>query len=240
MPNHVKNLVQGPAELVERLVGVASDGKPCVDFNRVIPMPEIIKGDCVPADVEGAAEIALGLIDFSALEVDALAAFNRNDYAESSRPVHAGNLLRQLKEGPHPKDFDDERFELFIRYLRAYRECGGLMNWYDWSCAMWGTKWNAYDFERESETKIVFSTAWSAPHPVMERLAEVAKASFIHEWADEDTGSNVGIRVYQADGTWTEQELSGTKEGYELAFSFRPEIEEYYEFDGVAYRYKEK
>ncbi len=81
------------------------------------------------------------------------------------------------------------------------RELYGNNNWYDWSVANWGTKWNAYGFDPNTdyskEKELRFLTAWSAPHPVIEKLAEMfPSVKFEHEWADEDIGMNCGRRVY--------------------------------------------
>ena len=84
----------------------------------------------------------------------------------------------------------------------AEQKLYGNNNWYDWSLANWGTKWDAYgyddciDYSGDKDT-ITFLTAWSAPHPVIEKLAEMYPTVKIeHEWADEDIGSNCGRRVY--------------------------------------------
>ena len=84
----------------------------------------------------------------------------------------------------------------------AEQKLYGNNNWYDWSLANWGTKWDAYgyddciDYSGDKDT-ITFLTAWSAPHPVIEKLAQMYPAVKIeHEWADEDIGSNCGRRVY--------------------------------------------
>lgn len=69
------------------------------------------------------------------------------------------------------------------------REQYGKDNWYDWSIANWGTKWNAYNFDllHENMTTVVirFDTAWSSPTQIFERLKE---ASFQVNcfWHDED------------------------------------------------------
>lgn len=79
------------------------------------------------------------------------------------------------------------------------REIYGSNNWYDWSISHWGTKWNSYSNNCEGHT-ISFHTAWSAPHPVIERLAEMfPDVTITHKWADEDIGNNCGECVY-ADG----------------------------------------
>lgn len=70
-----------------------------------------------------------------------------------------------------------------------------------WHIFHWGTKWNAYDYQEgvdysQSET-LDFLTAWSAPHPILERLSEMfPEVEFVHEWADEDLGVNCGRYVY--------------------------------------------
>lgn len=67
-------------------------------------------------------------------------------------------------------------------------------NWYDWNRQNWGTKWNAYDTERDGND-IVFDTAWTTPYPVMEKLHEMCKRYNVScevTYADEDAGCNTG------------------------------------------------
>lgn len=84
----------------------------------------------------------------------------------------------------------------------------GENNWHDWRVGNWDTKWDAYGYEpsidySKSET-LTFLTAWSAPHAVMKRLAEMfPDVKFTHEWADEDIGFNCGRYVY-TDGKLSE------------------------------------
>lgn len=73
-------------------------------------------------------------------------------------------------------------------------------NWYNWHCTYWGTKWNAYDgYTKVGKTQLtfVFSTAWSAPFPIYEKLAELGYDLDIR-YADEDIGSNCGRVTYEA------------------------------------------
>lgn len=76
----------------------------------------------------------------------------------------------------------------------------GSPDWYDWRCRNWGTKWNAYDiaaFDEDSDT-ITFETAWSAPHPILEKLSQMfPEVCISHYWADEDIGSNCGWAEYE-------------------------------------------
>ena len=107
-------------------------------------------------------------------------------------------------------------------------------NWYDWSIANWGTKWNAYDCEFGGNG-VEFSTAWSMPEPIFVKLSEMfPEIEITVEYADEDTGNNVGIMVLLNGGIVSWDELSGTKAGYDLALeisygmSFDDYINEYY------------
>lgn len=228
MPNNVKNRISAPAATLALLLN--DEGNP--DFGRVVPCPEIISNEAVSSHVEIAAEIALGLVKIPEPDHEPACL---EDFTDRLR---ANTALRVLKEGPHPKDFNDEDWQAFINYLLAYRETKH-MNWYGWNVEHWGTKWNAYCFERISDTEVEFQTAWSAPHPVIEALAMMGdKGRLRHEWADEDTGNNVGYRVYGGE-VFSEKELSGSLEGWELAFKLWPEDRQHYVRDGDTYRYVE-
>ena len=105
------------------------------------------------------------------------------------------------------------------------RELYGKNNWYDWSVANWGTKWNAYDFDYgnyepyKEGNQIKFLTAWTRPEPVIQKLSELfPEIQIFHEWADEDVGMNVGEVLYE--GGEIEDEYipnGGSKEAYEMA-----------------------
>lgn len=117
----------------------------------------------------------------------------------------------------------------------------GYPSWYEWRCDKWGTKWNAYDVELIDDNIVEFDTAWAAPFPVIERLAELfPQVTFRHKWADEDTAHNCGIASY-VNGERISEYLpeGGSKEAYELAFDLRPNIEEYFELVDGEYRWKE-
>ena len=94
----------------------------------------------------------------------------------------------------------------------------GFDNWYDWSIAKWGTKWNAYHLARSGDNVVTFQTAWSAPLPVIATLAvQHPNARFILEYADEDIGSNAGIVVYECGEPHSETSL-GHKPAAKLWF----------------------
>lgn len=74
-------------------------------------------------------------------------------------------------------------------------------DWYEWHLAHWGTKWNAYDGYTEiqgNDVQFVFNTAWSLAQPVVIALTKLGYDLEIM-WADEDYGSNCGVRIYNAE-----------------------------------------
>ena len=94
---------------------------------------------------------------------------------------------------------------------------------YNWCISNWGTKWNSYGYESienpDDSDNISFLTAWSAPHPVLEKLTTMFPSVTIeHEWADEDIAYNCGRRVYY-DSERIEEYYPeyGSKEAYEFA-----------------------
>ena len=68
------------------------------------------------------------------------------------------------------------------------------LNWYDWNCEHWGTKWDACHGEVYSRF-VEFDTAWSTPEPVIKALAKMIDDPVICVYADEDIGSNCGAYV---------------------------------------------
>lgn len=92
----------------------------------------------------------------------------------------------------------------FNKMIQMPEEIQNSDAWYDWSVDNWGTKWNSFGYDGfNPETNeppndiLMFCTAWSAPHPVIEVLAQkYPDIEIFHTWADECIGSNSGRRHY--------------------------------------------
>jgi hypothetical protein len=94
----------------------------------------------------------------------------------------------------HKNNLEKFVLELGYTYVNNYIEYGAT-TWYEWCNLNWGTKWNAYNDEKVGN-KISFTTAWSFPQPVMEKLAQLCAKYNVEIsalYADEDTGSNTGF-----------------------------------------------
>lgn len=188
MPNHVTNELIAPKHVIDSLKSEESE----LDFNTVVPMPEIMKSE-PHMGITQWAQIAMGIINLKTLQQatpDPVAAFERHDYGAAAKRLEQGNAIRAMTEGPFPIDWNDKDFEMLIQSMRALKEYGQA-SWYEWSIANWGTKWNAYEIERVSDTVIRFQTAWSMPAKWLEKLIERFPDETISiRWADEDFGNN--------------------------------------------------
>jgi len=83
-------------------------------------------------------------------------------------------MPNELRETRSPvKEKDDRLIALY-----------GWDNWYDWACANWGTKWNAYDYEMVDalsgsalsgsgigDITVRFTTAWGPPETWLRKMA---------------------------------------------------------------------
>jgi len=218
MPNHVTNELTAPKHVIDSL----KSGESELDFETIVPMPEILKGN-PHMGITQWAEIAMGIVNLKTLSnptPDPVAAFKSGDYGAAAQRLSQSNAIRQMQEGPYPIDWSDEDFEQLLQCMRALKEYGHT-SWYDWSNANWGTKWNAYEVQRVSDTVIKFQTAWSMPAKWLENLVERFPGEEISiRWADEDFGNNVGALAVKADGSVEGGPIaSGSAEAHQLAMA---------------------
>ena len=201
MPNHVQNIVRlrGDEKRVqETLEAVKSDqyGLGSVDFEKIIPMPPSLHIECGSKTDRG------------------LNAYR--DFLKSEAESEKEYLDQKPTITPEEWELGKQAYE----NLREY----GAPTWYEWSVAHWGTKWNAYGMdenagERQSN-ELRFQTAWSAPRPILEKLARMyPRITFEHEWADEDIGVNCGRHIYQGGERVEEYYPEGDVQSTEFALS---------------------
>ena len=220
MPNYVTNEIKAAPHVLAALAGKDA----MVDFNAIIPRPACFDSEPMSRTVDY-AKIVMGTEQISVLRRAAIAAgnpadrFREGDFKSASAALHLSNVMRQLSEGPFPKDYDDKEFEEFIKCLRCLRETGHAY-WFDWCCDKWGTKWNTGrdDCKKINANTIQFITAWSPPLPVIAALAERFPNETIQfRWADEDFGCNVGRFTIRGDKVEGGQLPNDTQESHALA-----------------------
>lgn len=227
MPNHVttKLTIIGDQSEIDKCLnaihgGKTDEGKEInIDFNKIIPQPDGLDIECH----EGIKNAVKNALQLPFHKVELIAMLEKQNRAKQESPL----------------TFTDQEWDQFIQVLQNVRKHQQL-SWYEWNCANWGTKWNAYGHSKDGNT-IQFDTAWAHPEPVMKKLSSMYPSlKFQVIYADEDSGSNTGRVVYEngnAEGKYPE---SQSQEGYKIYFEINPGSEENYELVGGKYQYKDE
>lgn len=216
MPNHVENHIslQGdPKKIRSMLEAIKSDelGIGSVDFNKIIPMPESL-------NIEAGTRTDRGLQAYRDFIEAYTAGRSAEDALKALENIPAESEEAFLRRRTDIKHDEWELGKTAWNNIRQY----GAPTWYDWCIANWGTKWNAYGYDDTIDyhdgTPLYFQTAWSAPHPVLEKLTEMfPEIELEHEWADEDIGQNCGRHSYRGGERIEEYFPESEKEAIEFA-----------------------
>ena len=215
MPNHVTNRVKFTGDIKkiqDILVAIQYDhqGRGSIDFNKIIPMPEslnITAGSVTDKGLKAYKDfVSILLFDGANKGMDLL-----------NIPEEKEAIFLQ-----HRTDIDKEEWDAGRQAFRNIQQYG-FPTWYEWSINNWGTKWNAYDClifddDEHDYDEICFNTAWSAPHPILSKIAQMYPDIEVeHEWADEDFGHNLGRVRYKGEVILEEYIPEKMKESYEFA-----------------------
>lgn len=180
MPNHVTTLckVSGSpaAVLAFRENHITKKKDPdsdkeyeSFDFQTIIPKPAILN------ETTSGSEEVLGLAalvgDVVSVDFERSFPFMKDEIKLKGAPIHHAEQVRAWLAEHRPKALEAGRIA-----ARAIAETG-YPDWYHWSIANWGTKWDAYDYEQRSSEPDLFTfkfeTAWSVPEPIFDKLAEL-------------------------------------------------------------------
>lgn len=172
MPNWVNNTIQCKKEILLKYV----NEKGCLDFNKIIPMPEsLILDECQPLQTQSV--VCYRTKKFT-IKLDDL-----NHYQERC----CKELIEAVQNGTCKEDLD-KMYLLGKRYIDNMRMYGAY-TWYQWCIDNWGTKWNACHSDPIAKDSVDFDTAWSAPEPIFEKICELnpqEEITFISDYFDGD------------------------------------------------------
>lgn len=196
MPNHVTNklIITGPNAAVTELIReVAGPEDNFFCLNRIIPMPLVLR------DTESGTRAHWGAVALGRKELAGY--IGREVGFQSSHWQEEGvtniEKLKAYLEQKKP-DWIEEG-----RKIIAAKDATGYKDWYEWSVAKWGTKWDTYDqcmtftLGDEMTATFQFNTAWSPPEPVIDELAGLfPELQFEHRFFDEGHGF-WGVHCYQ-------------------------------------------
>lgn len=229
MPNNITNKIEfhGDQDNINQILKLIRGARDCIDFNKIIPMPESLM---LPSggDQDAAIQYALSKMSHSEhirikdVFVKTPSSFYGNYYNKifachpfgvpEAKVKEMMSLFEQKLKDRVKDVFDSTDYEglgiknfedlgnAYINNIINY----GHVDWYDWSIANWGSKWNAYSsYLDEENNAIEFDTAWGCPFPVLDKLAKLCyehNVWFTGKWADEDIGHNVGVFESSCDG----------------------------------------
>lgn len=212
MPNHISNIltIEGEASLVAQIksdiISVDAEGDiRHIDFNKIIPRPDSL-------DITSGSATDNGIAILKYRAGDATKINEIMGYQWATEFATPDDLIENLISSGRA-NLEEAQRALDNERLYGHRD------WYSWSNANWGTKWNAYDSIQREDGSIYFQTAWSTPYPVMLALsAKYPEAIIKVRFADEDFGHNVGEYILQ-NGDVVEENVpeGGSEEAYEMA-----------------------
>lgn len=210
MPNHVMNRITldcSDERAKEIMEAVQYDPNPedeentgfgTLDFNKLIPMPPSLMIEAGSSTEQG-IEIYLTAVNPHTKDYD-LPKMPEDKFKKLVSNLNAERRFTVYK--PSLSDEEIQKYTMYSSFGKladtGKQAINNLLNygattWYDWSIKNWGTKWNSYDAWKGDDHGFQFSTAWSAPHPVLDALAKkYPDVRITHEWADEDIGQNCG------------------------------------------------
>ena len=190
MPNYVQNIlnIEGDKKEVDKVLKAVSNAYRTFDFERLIPMPREL-------EIEAGTRTQRGFQHYQKFVGEYFLKIRDSEKVEDIPE----NAEKEYLAGH--SEVDSQTWELGKKAFENYTKYGAI-SWYEWSIQSWNCKWNAMNTESErlseENARISFQTAWSAPHPVIEKMAEMfPDVQIMHRWADEDIGRNVGEREYR-------------------------------------------
>ena len=222
MPNHVTNILTFsglPAEIKHMMREIQYDDGDfgTIDFNKIIFQPEtlnITSGgyqdealnvylSSVNPDNENVGIEKLSKDEYNkVLQLVQQHHFRKEDINDKMTYAEIINISTCYfnRADPSGNDTaDDHNIFMYGKIIVDNLKLYGCKDWYEWCCRYWGTKWNSYNSPAQDwdSNEIIFDTAWSAPHPVIEKLAsKYPNVGIVHKWADEDWGNNTGYMKY--------------------------------------------
>lgn len=220
MPNWVMNRVKIEKKgVIQKCINTNDDNEEYFDFNKVIDRPKSLS--LVAGGSENIA-ISYALSKRTDIEKERLCNIFKtkkldfygscfDKFVRKEREYTQKDYKREnkcLKE--KLKDEKNNEFEVGL-----YKELGikdledlgntyinnilqyGYADWYDWSCNVWGTKWNSTETYVIDDNNVEFETAWSTPYGVLQELSKKYNTRVEVEYADEDMGNNCGRLVFE-------------------------------------------
>lgn len=224
MPNHVTHrmTLTGPSEEIGRFKqkclrteGEGVDAATFFDFNTLIEMPADIRN----TESSSVVDNGMYVLEFDSGNSSPLEAMLNWPWVKTAGITSAKELRDKLvADFPNCIEMAQRQKSNLDKY--------GHSNWYGWSCANWGTKWNSYAFsmtrDEPGEIQIMFDTAWSPPEPIFQKLAEEFPLLRFNVFAF-DEGCGFAYEANNEDGEFVSSTLDADDFHYEVVYGEKPE-----------------
>lgn len=212
MPNWVFNYLTVRTEDKGLIIGKEH----AVDFETLIPMPEELHNTVSGGDIEDC--MAYQYLNTHTKKEFLESKYSAKRYYGITKSMEKSKMLQKLRKriSDNPHMFNNEFFdngehkhtpEEVGQYYLDLEAKFGFTNWYEWSIANWGCKWNAcypsIVSEENGITCFQFDTPWGCPEEWLEELAK--KIPFHLSW-EEEQGYR-GIITSLGNGICTDEEL---------------------------------
>ena len=182
MPNWVFNSIGSDEDTINDIKKNYLDESGNFDFNKFIPMPEALN---VTAGSENHQDILFYLSERYALTPEQVK--NKPEFQKVFEKFDNFNkkiFENDMREIRHTQLPNYDMGKQLVDNLLTY----GSMNWYDWCCENWDTKWNACDTDANDPQNIHFNTAWNVPMPILRKLCEAYPDADIDIFCEEESG----------------------------------------------------
>ena len=172
------------------------------DFNKLVQMPkEFEKMGGEHGEVEGISKEWKGFtenVQVNFLNVDEYVEKFKNAVRANPEkyPVSAKTVNLEPEErewgGIFVPDFQYQMYRIAGKVKYEFE------SWMDWRSVNWGTTSEAWETEIFEKT-LFFTTAWDAPLPIFEKIAEFNPDTWFRaKYYDEAFGGNCGIIEYRS------------------------------------------
>ena len=212
------------------LVKSEVEGEYDFDFNKIIPMPDELNIQASRVTKNSAKLFLNSMDEYSEEQIKYAKIFKQAYKGEYFTLIgdEAKTLMKEVmschdieKEG-QPLLFNNpnEVLDFGKRVLENYVQYGAV-DWYDWRCNNWGTKWNAAytEIPCEDTAEVYFDTAWS---PVTNLMCELSKqhpeCKFEYEYAEEQAAFLTGKLEFENGKTEGSAFDNYSRQAYETYF----------------------
>ena len=201
MPNWVSNemTIIGTERQVQKVLESIRGENGAIDFELIVAQPECIKKTPDSGSEARTAQEYLNTAGRNCIEMFKKG-YRTTEMKEEEESWESWR--KDIAENPDKNDdLMKSRYKMsYVELMLNYFDClcqTGCVDWDDWNCKYWGTKWHACESSVNGNT-ITFDTAWSAPRAIFIALArKFPNVTIEVESANEDYAIPVTLYRYK-------------------------------------------